>query len=211
MRLEIYEPKLYLFINSLQNVMDRAKKASIWTEVGYDLFAAEGLDGIQVERLARILQLNKSGFYHYFGDLDVFCRELLTLHNAKANLYFSEIQNVKSIDPEYLCLLVKYKIPLMFQLQLIRSPHNASFYNAAKKLDERTDILLRDLWSDYLGLAVHPDLAVSYFNIVRDVFYARINFQNCTYPFLRNLITEAKTVMREITENKPLESDKSIY
>ena len=99
----------------------------------------------------------------------------------------------------------------MFQQQLIRSPNNASFYNAAKKLDGRTDVLLRDLWSDYLGLTEHPDLAVSYFNIVRDMFYARINFQNCTYPFLRNLVTEAKTVMRQITENKSLESDKSVF
>jgi AcrR family transcriptional regulator len=191
--------------------MDRAKKAAIWTEVGYDLFAAEGLDGIQIERLARILQLNKSGFYHYFGDLDAFCQELLTLHNTKANLYFSEIQNVKSIDPEYLCLLVKYKTPLMFQLQLIRSPHNSLFYNAAKKLDGRTDVLLRDLWSDYLGLTEHPDLAVSYFNIVRDMFYARLSFQNCNYSFLHSLITEAKTVMRQIVGNKQIETDKSVF
>ena len=191
--------------------MVRAKKAAIWTEVGYGLFAEEGLDGIQVERLARILQLNKSGFYHYFGDLDGFCQELLTLHDMKANLYFSEIQNVKSIDPEYLCLLVKYKIPLMFQLQLIRSPNNASFYNAAKKLDGLTDILLRDLWSDYLGLAEHPDLAVSYFNIVRDMFYTRVSFQNFNYPFLRSLITEAKTVMRQIAENKQIYRNKSVF
>jgi AcrR family transcriptional regulator len=53
--------------------MEKAKNSSAWTEVGYALFAEEGLDGIQVERLARILKLNKSGFYHYFRDLDGYC------------------------------------------------------------------------------------------------------------------------------------------
>ena len=52
--------------------MEKHKNSSVWTEEGYRLFAKEGLDGIQVERLARILSLNKSGFYHYFGDLEGF-------------------------------------------------------------------------------------------------------------------------------------------
>jgi AcrR family transcriptional regulator len=191
--------------------MDKSQKISVWTEAGYRIFAEEGLDGIQVERLARILQLNKSGFYHYFGDLEIFFEELLKLHVTKADLYFSEIRNVKSIDPEYLCLLIKHKISNMFHLQLIRSPHNSSFYNTAKKIDEREDILLRDLWSDYLDLNERPDLAIRYFDVVRDMFYARVSFQNFNYAFLHNLVTEAKTVMQQIAENRELESDQSLF
>ena len=63
--------------------MEKAKNSSVWTEVGYNLFAEEGIEGIQVERLARILQLNKSGFYHYFGDIDGYCEELINLHKKK--------------------------------------------------------------------------------------------------------------------------------
>src|SRR5688500_11665978 len=125
--------------------MDKVQKIAVWTEVGYNIFAEEGLDGIQVERLARILQLNKSGFYHYFGDLEIFFEELVKLHYAKAEIFFAELRDIKTIDPEYLCLLVKHKISNMFHMQLIRSPQDSSFYNAAKKLDEREDTLLRDL------------------------------------------------------------------
>jgi AcrR family transcriptional regulator len=189
--------------------MDKAQKISVWTEVGYTIFAEEGRDGIQVERLARILQLNKSGFYHYFGDLEIFFEELLKLHSAKADIFFAELQDIKTIDPEYLCLLVKYKISNMFHMQLIRSPQGSSFYNAAKKLDDREDDLLSDLWSDYLGLNERPDLAIRYFDVVRDMFYARLGLQNFNYPFLHNLMTEAKTVMQQITENRELESDES--
>jgi len=195
----------------LRRVMDKLKKASVWTEAGYDLFAAEGLEGIQIERLARILQLNKSGFYHYFGDLEIFCQELLKLHEKKATVYFSEIREIKSIDPEYLCVIVKYKTEFMFHRQLLLCPNHSSFYNAAKKLDGLADIFLRDLWSDYLGLSEHPDLAVRYFDIVRDMFFARINFKNFNYPFLHNLITEAKMVMQQIAEVNKLKADESVF
>ena len=67
--------------------MEKHKNSAAWTEVGYDLFAHEGLDGIQVERLARILQLNKSGFYHYFGDLEGFCMELFALHKKSCAVF----------------------------------------------------------------------------------------------------------------------------
>ena len=90
--------------------MEKAKNSSIWTEAGYDLFAEEGIEGIQVERLARILNLNKSGFYHYFGDLDGYCDELIKLHERKADLYLADLAKVKSIDPDYLMVLVKHKI-----------------------------------------------------------------------------------------------------
>ena len=109
------------FVRSLKNIMEKAKNLSVWTEVGYNLFAEEGLDGIQVERLARILQLNKSGFYHYFGDLDGYCEELIKVHKRKTDLYLEDVATVKSIDPDFLMLLVKYKVPVMFQLQLLRT------------------------------------------------------------------------------------------
>jgi len=37
-------------------------KIDAWIKAGYKLLGKEGVDGVKVERLARILQLNKSGF-----------------------------------------------------------------------------------------------------------------------------------------------------
>ena len=51
-----------------------------WINAGYQQFALEGLDGILVERMARILNLNKSGFYYYFGDRDFYLEQLLKFH-----------------------------------------------------------------------------------------------------------------------------------
>lgn len=182
--------------------MKKTRNSSVWTEEGYSLFAKEGLEGIQVERLARILGLSKSGFYHYFGDLDGYCEELIGLQKRKAELYLQDVAEVKSIDPEYLHVVVKHKIPVMFHIHLLRSQNNPSFYRTAQVIDEREDFLLRDLGSDYLGIHEHPDLALKYFNIVRDKFYARMSHQNMNYPFPHHLMTEARVVMQQFTNSK---------
>ena len=189
--------------------MEKQKNSAAWTEAGYDLFAREGLDGIQIERLARILQLNKSGFYHYFGDLDGYCEELIELHKRKADVFLEDVAKVKSIDPDYLTVLVQHKTPCMFHLQLIRSKDNPLFYKTAEKIDEQEDLLIGELWSAYLGIH-DPNLAVRYFTIVRDMLYARISFRNFDYHALSNLMAEAKTVMQQITENNAMEADEAL-
>ena len=191
--------------------MEKAKNSSIWTEAGYDLFAEEGIAGIQVERLARILNLNKSGFYHYFGDLDGYCEELIKLHKRKADLYLADVANVKSIDPDYLLVLVQHKIPCLFHLQLIRSKNNLLFYKTAEQIDQQEDVLVGELWSEYLGIQDHPALAIRYFNIVRDMLYARISSKNFDYHTLHTLMAEAKAVMQQMTDVKELETGESVF
>ena len=191
--------------------MEKAKNSSIWTEAGYDLFAEEGIEGIQVERLARILNLNKSGFYHYFGDLDGYCEELIKLHKRKADVYLADVANVKSIDPDYLMVLVQHKVPCMFHLQLIRSTGNLLFYKTAEQIDQQEDVLVGEMWSDYLGIHDHPMLAIRYFNIVRDMLYARVSFKNFDYHLLRKLVAEAKAVMQQMIDAKELETDESVF
>jgi AcrR family transcriptional regulator len=182
--------------------MEKAKNFTVWTEVGYQLFAEEGLEGIQVERVARILQLNKSGFYHYFGDLDGYTEELIRLHIKKADIFLADLVNMKSIDPEYLELMVKHKTPIMFHMQLIRCKDKPTFYKEAQLIDQKEKLLLGKLWSDYLGIHEHPELAIRYFNIVRDMLYARMSFQNMNYAFLQKLMHEAKVVIQKIKNTK---------
>src|SRR5688572_3282539 len=156
--------------------MEKNKNSIVWTEEGYRLFSKEGLDGIQVERLARILRLNKSGFYHYFGDLDGYCSELLTLHKKKIDEFLAELRELKTLDPDYLYLLIEYAETVMFQVQLTRSQNNKLFYAASQIVDENVNEGVRKLWCDYIDVPVHSDLGIRYHAIVRDMFYTRISF-----------------------------------
>jgi AcrR family transcriptional regulator len=177
--------------------MEKVKNSSAWIEQGYNLFAKEGLGGIQVERLARMLGLNKSGFYHYFGDLEVYCGELLKFHIIKTNQFLNDVAKIETIDPEYLHLLIKHQLAIMFQMQLLRSNHNESFYRVARTIEEKEDALLGEVWSAYLGIPTETEVAVRYFNIVRDMFYARMSLQNMNYTFLLKLMNTAKVVVEQ--------------
>jgi AcrR family transcriptional regulator len=189
--------------------MEKTRNSSLWTEVGYELFASEGLEGIQVERLARILNLNKSGFYHYFGNLEVFISELLSLHEKKAEVFFEDIRNVKNIDPDYLQMVVKHKVPIMCQIQFIRIKNNSAFAKVVETIDKKEDYLLREVWSDYIGFQDKPDLAIRYFNIVRDMLHARMSMQNINHDFLRNVMAEAKELMQQIVRQFTFETIES--
>jgi AcrR family transcriptional regulator len=192
--------------------MRKTNNAAIWIEEGYKLFAHEGLEGIQIERLARILSLNKSGFYHYFGNLESFYDELLKLHERKAVFFLEDIREIKTIDPEYLQVVVKHKIPILFHIKLIRSKPESAFYKVAEKIDQQEDLILRDVWTEYIGFHDQPDLAMRYFNIIRDMFYTRMNSDNVDFPFLQSLVVEAKAVMQQIVESKSaLEADDSVF
>ncbi|HEY5822774.1 MAG TPA: TetR/AcrR family transcriptional regulator [Cyclobacteriaceae bacterium] len=184
--------------------MEKNKNGSQWLEQGYVLFAEEGVEGIQVERLARILQLNKSGFYHYFGDLEGYCLELLALHEKKIDLLIKGIHEVSDFDPGYLELLVASPATVMFQVQLTRNKHGFSFYKASEKEDQRISNALAPLWSDYLGMHNNEALALRYYYFVRDMLYTRVSFENLNYTFLYNLISESRQLLIEIPRFSPV-------
>lgn len=179
--------------------MEKSKNSSVWLEEGYTLFANEGPDGIQIERLARILGLNKSGFYHYFGDLDIFYSELLSLHKKKADIYLNDLRAIEAIDPGYLEVVAKHKLPVIFNMQLLRAKDNLVFVQLAEAIDKKEDELIGKLWSAYLGIGDNTELAVRYFIIVRDMAYARMSVQNLDVSFLRNLMTEARAVLQQVS------------
>ncbi len=180
--------------------MEKAKTSSLWTEAGYELFAMEGLEGIQVERLARILQLNKSGFYHYFADLEGFCEDLIQLHRRKMDLLLSEVREIKNLDPDYLLLLVKYTPTVMFQVQLTRNKDKYSFYEASVEIEERANQVVRHLWVDFLGSNASPEHVMRYYDFVRDMFYTRVSVRNFNFQFLHDLITDAKVLIDQVNE-----------
>lgn len=190
--------------------MEKARNSSQWVEEGYTLFAKEGPDGIQIERLARILQLNKSGFYHYFGDLEGFFEHLLNKHTKKAELYLADIRKISTIDPEYLHLLVKHKMPTLFHMQLIRNKENPLFANLIERIDREERNALQELWSDFLGFHDEPALAMRYFDLINGKFYSRVSFSNFDYPFICGLITEAKVLMQQIVEQGTLREGNSL-
>jgi AcrR family transcriptional regulator len=172
-----------------------------WIEAGYGLFAKEGPDGIQVEKLARLLDMNKSGFYHYFGDHEIFYYELMEYHLQVMARFCDEISFLHYFDPDYFNLLIKYQTSIFIQMQLSRHEDIRIFKETYITVKERNDRKFMHLWADYINLSKNDPAALKLWNMVRDVFFLRLLPGNMNLEFMRSLTEEAKDIVFRIQRN----------
>jgi len=176
-----------------------SKKNSIqsWISSGYEQFANEGLEGIQVERLARITDLNKSGYYHYFGDRNRFLEDLMKHHVAQAELIANDMRSIKQFDPDFIHVLLKYPVTIMVHMQLVRNRHDNFLNEVYNKVNGITDPPLVPSWAEFIGTPYNHEFALRYFRQARDMFYSRITFKTLNHDFLHDLIYEVKGLLQE--------------
>jgi AcrR family transcriptional regulator len=180
--------------------MSKHNSENTWIEAGYNQFAAEGLEGIQVERLARITGLNKSGYYHYFGDRDSYVEKLMEHHVHLATAYTNELQQIQQFDPEYIELLIKYATPLMFSSQLVRNRQNKLIVETHARINEMIDPVLSKLFADFIGYKEHLEFSTKYYNQVRYMFHAQVTPDRINYPYLRDFLYEARELIQRAIE-----------
>ncbi|MBL7845702.1 MAG: TetR/AcrR family transcriptional regulator [Cyclobacteriaceae bacterium] len=174
-----------------------------WIEIGYTIFSQEGPEGLQVERLARILDLNKSGFYHYFGDLDSFIDQLFDYHVLKAQEIALQFRNAARLDPDLFYILIAFKPSILFHMQLVRNRHIKKFLDLYKTVNAMVDPEIMRLFSDFIDLRNHHELVASFYDLSRDMFYARITEENMNELFLRNLLGEVRELAQNFIKQRP--------
>lgn len=182
--------------------MPKANSLQTWIDNGYTLFAREGLEGIQVERLARISTFNKSGFYHYFGDRDTYLEQLMNHHYNIAKVFAQEAQVINQFDPDFIHLLLRHSNAILAHRQLVRNRHLpfcAAWYD---KINDLVDKFIVPKWAEFLGMDGNIEYAARYFDQVRDMFYARITADNFHEEFLRALLQEARSLILDLSKQK---------
>lgn len=182
----------------LEHVMAKSKSAEKWIVAGYERFAHEGPLGIQVERLARIIGLNKSGFYHYFGDHDTYITELINHHADLIHQFALEARPLKTFDPEYLQLVVKYKLTSMVQMQVGRNQKSPLFTNAFNDLNSTLSSVVAPLWADFINIPDNPELAIRYYQLVRNTLYANFHSSELNYDVLHSLAQDARVIAQDM-------------
>lgn len=183
-----------------------ATRIETWLKAGYQLLATEGPVGLKIERLAKMLNLNKSGFYYYFGTMESFLKGLLQYHIRMASHIASEIAGCQSIDPDLLRLIAQHKEFFLVESQLLVK---SRLSQAKKEVDEAGRIVnaeLIGLWRRSGGMTGDNALTLSYLNIIRHFFYARIDPENIDYEFLHTLAVETKEVLGKVIIDKGFSS-----
>ena len=171
-----------------------------WIEAGYTLFAESGPDAIQIEKMARMLKTNKSGFYYFFGDKEIFFDELAKYHNQIGIKFANEIKAIKNFDPEYIDLLMKYRNPLFVQMQMRKHGEIKVFGDTFEMIRKRNDLLQLAVWSEFLGLPNQQILAAELFDIARDMIYTRLSPENVTKDSLTGLFELIRKVVQKIAK-----------
>lgn len=184
-------------------------KIDVWIKAGYRLLGKEGIEGIKVERLARILQLNKSGFYHYFGSMKVYLKNLLDYHVELAKLIAPEIAACENLDPDLLMLMIKHKGFFLVESQLLLKSKGGPFSTEADEASRIINTELLPLWRKDTQLPEDSAVALSYLNIILHFFYARINSDNLSYQYLHALTFETEEVLNKVVDDRHLSSHRT--
>jgi len=180
--------------------MSKKNSEQTWIEAGYNQFAAEGLEGIQVERLARITGLNKSGYYHYFGDRDSFLEKLMEHHLQLAINMANDLKQVQQFDPEFIEVLIRNKTPVMAHNQLVRNRHDLFLLSTYQKVNDLVDPIVSKSFAGFIGFNDDLEFSTRYYYQVRDMFYSQITLGQMNYPALRDFMYEAREVIQRAVE-----------
>ncbi len=182
--------------------MSTSPSLQLWIITGYTCFANTGLEGIQVERIARTMSLNKSGFYHYFGDREFFLKQLLEHHLTIAKSMARDIAKIKKFDPEFIHLLLRNSETVLFHMQLVRHRQVDLLSECYANVNDIVEKALVPSWAEFIGTPNNHDFARKYFEQVRDMFYSRITSEKMNEAFLSNLIDEVRKLIQEVAEKK---------
>ncbi|MBX2964396.1 MAG: TetR/AcrR family transcriptional regulator [Cyclobacteriaceae bacterium] len=164
-----------------------------WIDTGYELFGADGLDGLQVERLARVMNLNKSGFYHYFKSRELFLDDLFLKHENESRAVALAFSAAPQFDPDFFTIILDNHHFILFHQQLVRYRHVAECNACYQRVSAVVDQGIARIFSDYMGIH-DAELSAKFFDQVRDMFFARINAKNLNEEFLRALVRDVREV-----------------
>lgn len=178
----------------MQHFINKSKAYNSWIRVGYELFAHDGPEGIQIERLARVLDLNKSGFYHYFGDHETYFEHLMLHHVLQVNSLVEQVRSSRNFIPDCIQFLAESSIPILVQKQLQRACHIPLFAKTYKETNDLVDPVILPLWIDFIEIQDKPTLALQYLEFVRDTFYARVTPEALSFEFIFDICMQAKEI-----------------
>jgi len=175
-------------------------KVEKWVKAGYALLATDEIDGINIERLARVLKANKSGFYHYFGTREEYFKSLVRYHIHRAQIVAAEIQQCDAIDPDLLLVIAREKVFFLVEAQLLvkGKPFKAKI-DTTEAGRIITDSVVT-LWRKQNESFTDVEGALATVDIIRHFIYGRIDAQNINYQFLHVLAEEIKVIFRKNLE-----------
>ncbi len=167
---------------------------SIWIEMGYEMFAMSGQQGLKIERLARKVGISKSSFYHHFADIDIFIDCLLDYHLQQSFAIARKEEKCQNIDPQLIHILLEHKIDLLFNRQLRIQREKKIFDEILIKSNQIVTNSFVKIWVKDLNLKLNKKQLEGIFELALENFYLQITLDNLNPIWLSNYFSNLKKI-----------------
>lgn len=148
-------------------------KELVWIEQGYRTFAYEGPSALKIERMAKSVAKNKSSFYHFFADLEVFTNRLLSYHEQQAK-EMARKESEAQTEADLTEIIINHRLDLLFNRQLRIHRENAAFSDCFQKINKFSLPGLLPLWKVIIGLEENNYLAQAVLMLSIENFFLQI-------------------------------------
>lgn len=142
-----------------------------WILAGYELFGDIGPSALNVEKLSNILGLNRSSFYHYFGDMEVFESRLLAYHVERYEHFYQLMKDYDKFEQLFSQEIMQHKSELAFQRQLMINQSTTRYKQCSEDAREHTEEKTFQLWTAYSQPAGDEKTTWDIFRALRDFYY----------------------------------------
>ena len=184
-------------------VNDTCKTMLVW---GYNYIAQHGLDSLIIDAMAKETGKSRSSFYHCFGDIEEFERELFKYHMKQTKAFSEAAESIDNLIPEGANLIVDFKNWVFFHRQMFLLQNDdrkyKEMYNQTRSITEEKTL---ELWMKTAGLNHLPkDDVEKFFFTLRAAALSRFRYDNFSVEVLINEISILnKSFKFLLDQNKP--------
>lgn len=164
-----------------------------WIDAGYALFSEVGPAALNVEKLSLIVNLNRSSFYHYFGEVGRFEEILLASHVDKFESMVVVIKACEKFIPDFFSALSNLTTEFKFHRQLLIHEKQDKYREAYEKAKVFTEPLVHKLWLDHCNLHSERHEEFRIYETVRD--YCLLHFDQWDIEKITEVIEDIKLAL----------------
>jgi len=150
--------------------MKSSKSKTKWLEAGYQLFGKMGTSSLNVERLSLIVGLNRSSFYHYFGEIEIFENHLFDMHIDRFKIVSDAIDACINFQPDLIKVMGTFKLELEFHRQLLINESVSRYRTCFDRAKALTEEKIFRLWTAQNQRHQESTKDYSLFQAIRDFY-----------------------------------------
>lgn len=176
-----------------------------WIEEGYRIFALEGPKALKIEQLARLVQKNKSSFYHQFVNLSIFTDFLLGYHMDRV-LMIADKERASQSLAELIEVIVGHKVDILFNRQLRVHREKPEFARCFEKTNVEVGRAILEVWAKELGLSGNHFLSDMFLQHSMEHFYVQVTEKNLNHDWLHDYFKKLQVMVKAFQNSGQLSS-----